>query len=138
MKTLLSLVALSCLSAIALADIHDPPMNEQGPTRKLGRGLANIIFGIAELPLALTEINDREGNAAAWTYGPVRGIGRTLYRLHKGIVEVASFPFPTYKASYRPPYKLDPPWLHGGFEEFPPELGFESRYRYVRSQQGLN
>ena len=42
----------------------------------------------------------------------------------------------TYKGSYRPPYKLDPPWIHGGFEEFPPELGFETRLDYVRTYHG--
>jgi putative exosortase-associated protein (TIGR04073 family) len=136
MKTLLTLTALACLSSLALADIQDPPMNDYGPTRKLGRGLANILFGAAEFPIALSEINDREGNAAAWTYGVVRGVGRVLYRFRKGVIEVATFPFPTYKGSYRPPYKMDPPWLHGGYEEFPPELGFESRYRYVRFHAG--
>lgn len=136
MKTLLTLLALAGISSLALADIHDPPMNDYGPTRKLGRGLANILFGVTEFPIAVTEINDREGNAAAWTYGVVRGIGRVFYRLHKGVVEVATHPFPTYKGSYRPNYKMDPPWIHGGFEEFPPELGFESRYRYVRMHAG--
>ena len=132
MKTLLTLLSLTCLSAVALADIHDPPMNDFGPTRKLSRGVANIAFGATELLINPNEINAREGNAAAWTYGIARGVGRFLVRIGKGVYEVTTFPFPTYKASYRPPYKLDPPWIHGGYEEFPPELGFESRFRYTR------
>ena len=132
MKTLLTLVTLAGLSSLALADIHDPPMNDQGPTRKLGRGIANIAFSAAELVQTPAEINDREGNAAAFSYGIVRGIGRFFFRIGAGVYEVTTFPFPTTKGSYRPPYKLDPPWIHGGYEEFPPELGFESRLQYIK------
>ena len=133
MKTLLSLLVLSLLSGAALADIHDPPMNDYGPTRKLGRGLANLSFGITEIPHSVAEMNEREGNAAAHTYGGVRGVGRFLARLGYGLYEVATFPFPTTRSSYRPPYKSNIPWIHGGYEEFPPELGFQSRFRYSRS-----
>ena len=83
----------------------------------------------------MTEINFSEGNAAMWSYGIVRGTGRTLARLGFGIYEVTLFPFPTYKGSYRPPYKSDIPWIHCGYSEFPPELGFETRYNYVRDYQ---
>ena len=53
-----------------------------------------------------------------------------------GVYDVVTHPFPTYKDSYRPPYKLDPPWIHGGYEEFPPELGFETRFNYNRQYNG--
>jgi hypothetical protein len=68
MKALLSLALISLLSATALADIQDPPINDYGPTRKLGRGLANVIWGWTELVQQPNVINEREGNAAAWTY----------------------------------------------------------------------
>ena len=136
MKTLLSLCALTALVASAFADIQDPPMNDQGPTRKLGRGLSNIIWGSTEIFNSLCEINDREGNSAAASYGVVKGVGRTLLRIHYGVYDVVTFPFPTTWSSYRPPYKSDVPWIHGGLSEFPPELGFQSRYRYVRGNYG--
>jgi putative exosortase-associated protein (TIGR04073 family) len=132
MKTLLTLVALTGLSSLALADIHDPPMNDQGPTRKLGRGISNILFGAVEIVQTPAELNDREGNSAGASYGVVRGVGRFFFRFGMGVYEVATFPFPITKGSYRPPYRLDPPWIHGGYEEFPPELGFETRYQYAR------
>lgn len=132
MKTLLSLLTLAGLCSVALADIHDPPANDQGPTRKLSRGIANMFLGASEIIQTPNEIQAREGDAAAWTYGPIRGVGRFFFRFGIGFYEVVTFPFPTTKGSYRPPYKLDPPWIHGGYEEFPPELGFESRYNYVR------
>ncbi len=137
MKTLLcSLAILSSMGAGALGDIHDPPMNDHGPTRKLGRGIANVAFAAVELSINPTEINEREGNAAGFSYGVVKGVGRFFFRIGMGVYDIATFPIPTYKGSYRPPYKLDPPWIHGGYEEFPPELGFESRYDYVRTYHG--
>ena len=133
MKILLSLALLSMLPVAALADIHDPPMNDQGPTRKLGRGISNIAFGATEISSVICEINEREGNAAAWSYGVVRGVGRFFARLGYGVYEVVTFPFPTTRGSYKQPYKSNIPWIHGGYEEFPPELGFHTRYRYTRS-----
>jgi putative exosortase-associated protein (TIGR04073 family) len=127
--------ALVIGASAALADIQSPPASDYGPTRKLGRGIANIAFGSSELIDSFVSINYSEGNSAAFSYGIVRGTGRTLARLGFGIYEVALFPFPTYKGSYRPPYKSDIPWIHCGYAEFPPELGFETRYNYVRDYQ---
>lgn len=136
MKTLLSISILSLLAVSALADIQDPPMNDYGPTRKLGRGLANFAFAGVELVQNPTVINEREGNSAAWFYGGVKGFGRFGFRMGIGLYEIFTHPFATYKGSYRPPYKSNIPWIHGGYEEFPPELGFESRYRYTRNYHG--
>jgi len=136
MKSLLSVFVVSLLAASAFADIQDPPMNDYGPTRKLGRGVANIAFGATEILQSGSEIDAREGNAAAWSYGVIRGVGRFFFRFGKGVYEVATFPFPTQRGSYRVPYKSNIPWIHGGYEEFPPELGFESRLRYTRSYHG--
>ena len=136
MKTLLSLCALTALAASAFADIQDPPMNDQGPTRKLARGLANLAFGTTEILDTVCKINDREGNAEAASYGVIKGVGKTLLRIRYGVYDVLTFPFPTTRSSYRAPYKSDVPWIHGGMSEFPPELGFQSRYRYVRGGYG--
>jgi len=133
MKRLLSLAFLSMLAVPAFADIQDPPANDQGPTRKLGRGLANIAFGVTELSVQPNLINEREGNAAAWTYGVARGFGRFFARVGFGVYDVATFPFASTRSSYRPPYRDYIPWIHGGMEEFPPELGWETRYRYTRA-----
>lgn len=133
MKRLLSLALLTMLSASALADIQDPPMNDYGPTRKLGRGLANIAFGITELSYQPTMMNEREGNNSAFSYGVVKGFGRFFARIGYGFYDTLTFPFPTTRSSYRTPYKSNIPWIHGGMEEFPPELGWNSRYRYVRA-----
>jgi putative exosortase-associated protein (TIGR04073 family) len=121
-------------AANAMADIQDPPGNDYGPTRKLGRSLANITYGFTEVPQSLCQLNGREGNNAAASYGVVRGFGRFFFRFGAGVYELVTAPFPTYKGSYRPFYKDNVPWIHGGYSEFPPELGFESHYDYSRAQ----
>lgn len=133
MKVLLTLALLTASILSLRADIQDPPMNDYGPTRKLGRGISNLAFGITELPQTIAQINDREGNSAALSYGLVRGLGRVLFRTSMGVYEVATFPF-TNNGTYQPPYLKNVPWIHGGYQEFPPELGYETRYKYVRSE----
>jgi putative exosortase-associated protein (TIGR04073 family) len=135
MKAAASLFAAAAVAATALADIQQPPGSDYGPTRKLGRGLGNVLFGPTELLDSMTAVNYEEGNSAAWSYGVVRGIGRSFARLGYGIYEIVTFPIPTARGSYRPPYRSDIPWIRSGYQEFPPELGFETRYNYVREYQ---
>jgi putative exosortase-associated protein (TIGR04073 family) len=130
-----ALLLMLAFAATAHADIQAPPASDYGPTRKLGRGIGNIAFGITEIPDNLAAINYSEGNSAAWSYGLVRGIGRTFARLGYGVYEVVLFPFPTQRGTYRPPYRSDIPWINSGYQEFPPELGFDTRYDYSRTYQ---
>jgi putative exosortase-associated protein (TIGR04073 family) len=125
--SLLLITAASCY-----ADIQDPPANDYGPTRKLARALANIIppFAFAEFPNTIGEMNNREGNTSAFTYGSIQGLGKFFARMGFGWYELVTFPFPTYKGSYRPFYRSNIPWVHGGFDEFPPELGWKTQYHY--------
>jgi len=132
MKTLLSVTFLLALVIPSFADIQDPPSNDHGPTRKFGRGLSNLVFGIAELPATIGKINRREGNTAAAGYGVVRGLGRSGMRMGSGLFDLLTFPFPTNHRTYYPLLRSDIPYIHAGYEEFPPELGNESKYPYVR------
>ncbi len=132
MKVLLSLAVLVTLSTAALADIQDPPGNDWGPTRKISRGIANIMFCFNEVPHTIATINEREGNEAAASYGVVKAFGRMFFRFGAGIYDVTTWPIPTKKGTYRPPYRSNIPWIHSGYTEFPPELGFETKHRYVR------
>ncbi len=135
MKSLLSVLLLTAATSVALADIHSPPSADQGPTRKLGRGLSNIAYGVTEFPVSIAQINERDGNAAGASYGVVRGVGRTLSRIRYGVQEVVLFPFPIYKGKYSKPYPSQKTWIYKGMQEFPPELGFESRQAYVRTSR---
>lgn len=132
MKTLLSAALVFGFAISSFADIQDPPSNDYGPTRKLGRGLSNLVFGIAELPVTIAKVNAREGNSAAAGYGVVRGLGRSGMRMGSGLFEFLTFPFSTNHRTYYPLLRSDIPYIHAGYQEFPPELGNESKYPYVR------
>ncbi len=133
MKTSFAVLGLAlALASTCLADIQDPPSNEYGPTRKLGRGISNMLYGVTEIPHTIAQVNERDGNAAAGGYGVVRGVGRAAMRFHVGIWEILSFPFPLVRGTYYPALTPDIPYIHAGYQEFPPELGFESKYPYVR------
>lgn len=135
MKAAVLLIAALAIASTSFADIQQPPASDYGPTRKLGRGLGNVLFGPTELLDSIFMVNYDEGNSAAWSYGLVRGIGRSFARLGYGIYDMATFPCPTVRGSYYPPYRSDIPWINSGYAEFPPELGFETRYGYVRDYQ---
>ncbi len=129
------LFVLLCIVGFAVtsrADIQDPPAADYGPTRKLGRGLSNMAFGWSEIPVTIGKINSTEGNSAAAGYGVVRGTGRAFARFGVGFYEAILWPIPIYKDTYYPVLRSDIPWIHRGYSEFPPELGNESKYPYVR------
>ena len=72
---LITLVLASLVGSNSLlADIQAPPQSDQGPTRKLGRGLGNILYGSSELLNSMSDVNYSEGNSAAFSYGLVRGL----------------------------------------------------------------
>ena len=132
MRTLLALALTIGLLAVCRADIQDPPSNDYGPTRKLGRGFSNLVWGVAEFPVSITTVNTNEGNSAAAGYGVVRGVGRSVMRIAAGVAEIFTFAVPIVHGTYLPVLDSDTHWIHGGYKEFPPELGNESKYPYVR------
>src|SRR5437773_11421989 len=103
---LVALVGVA-LAASAIADIQDPPGNDYGPTRKLGRGIGNFLYASCELPVTGWKINKDEGNAAAASYGIVRGLGRSTARHFTGLFEIFTFPFPVWRVSYGHVYQGD-------------------------------
>jgi len=103
MKILLcSLLLLT--AAACYGDIQDPPANDYGPTRKLARAIANLcpVTAFCEVPNTVAEINEREGNASAFTFGFIQGFGKFFARMGFGWYEFVTFPFPTYKAPIGP------------------------------------
>jgi putative exosortase-associated protein (TIGR04073 family) len=139
MKTILPLAAIVGLVSFALADIQDPPSNDYGPTRKLGRGLSNLVFAPTDFFVTVNQVNQIEGNSAGAGYGVVRGLGRSATRHVAGLIEVLTFPFPIMGGTYYPLLAPDIPYIHAGYPEFPPEVGNESKYPYVRdSHQDFN
>jgi len=132
MKNLIVIALTLGLAGSLFGDIQDPPANDYGTTRKVGRGLSNFFLAPAEVFVTVTKINTDDGNAAAFGLGVVRGIDRMRERHIAGILELVSWPFPELRESYYPLLPSDIPWIHAGYSEFPPELGNESKYPYVR------
>ena len=83
-------------------DNSDVILYRNGPVNKLGRGVANMLTGVAELPLQMERTARTEGQVAGATVGLLRGavcaIGRTL----AGGFEVLTFPFPNPTGGYTP------------------------------------
>jgi len=132
MKRLIVVSLMLGLVGTVLGDIQDPPANDYGRTRKLGRGLSNFFIAPAEVFVTVTTVNTYDGNSAAAGYGVVRGVGRSGARHIAGLIEMLTFPFPIWRDSYYPMLPPDIPYIHAGYSEFPPELGNESKYPYVR------
>jgi putative exosortase-associated protein (TIGR04073 family) len=134
-RFLFTLVALLTIASVAMADIQSPPGHVWGWSRKLSRSLANIAYSPAEIFSSWDRGLRSDGNIAADPLSVVEGTKRALVRVGYGIFELATFPVPAYKKTYRPAFykkdKIDP---HYGFAEFPPQLGIVSQYGYTRNQ----
>ncbi len=136
MKKAVCTLLIAGIASLAIADIQEPPSAKYGPVRKLSRAFANLVYGISELPSTWYRTNDLEGRKAGGSYGVIKGTQRTISRVGYGLYELFTFPAPTYKQGYRPPYfkKADKyPWL--GYQEFPPQLGFITEADYTRTQR---
>src|SRR5262249_36681522 len=131
MKTVLSFAVVVGLAIGAFADIQDPPANDFGPTRKLGRGISNLVWAPTEFFVTVNQINQTEGNSAGAGYGVLKGAARSAARHGAGLVEILTFPFPVWHNSYRPLLPPDIPYIHGGYAEFSPQSGNEPKYPYL-------
>ena len=84
----------------ALAEIDDAPSG-QNALRKFGRGLANVLFGIVEVPNQITKVTSEQGGGAGATYGVGKGFVRWMGREFTGVYEIVTFPVPVPKG-YKP------------------------------------
>lgn len=135
----LSVIAVGLTGTVS-ADIQAPPGSTYTPTRKLARGLSNILYGFVEIPAQIVRKTEAHGSKGGYAYGFVDGTKRSFRRLGYGFYELVTFHCPTYRGTFKPPYErcgednrleMNP---SDGLSEFPPELGAgSSRYRYSRS-----
>jgi len=138
-KLVIITTALAATTISAYGDIQAPPGAKYTSTRKLGRAIANILYGVTEIPDAIVRTARTDGSKAAWSAGLVEGTTKTYKRLGYGFYELFTFRCPTYKGTFKPPYEncgtdarieFDP---YRGFSEFPPELGTDNQ-PFTRSQ----
>ena len=96
----LLLIATLALSLTARADLDEAP-SKQNALRKLGRGFANVLFGIVEVPNQITKVTSERGGGAGVTYGVGKGLLRWFGRELAGVYDVVTFPVPLPKG-YKP------------------------------------
>ena len=139
-KLLLITLALG-FAVPAQADIQAPPGTKYTSSRKLGRAVANILYGVIEIPEQMVRKSETEGRKSGWSHGVVDGSRRALKRIGYGVYELVTFHCPTYHGTFKPPYtrcgaddriEMNP---RDGLSEFPPELGFETYFSHSRSQK---
>jgi len=132
---LAALLLFGIVSA-SVADIHEPPKTRYTKTRKLGRGLSNILYGWTEIPMTMHRWgeNHTEQSAGIFTSGILVGTQRAGARLMYGFYEVLNYQRPLYKDSYRP-VMPDINYLPiRGYEEFPPQIGYLTTTGYTRGR----
>ena len=139
-KLLLITIALG-FAVPAQADIQVPPGSKYNSTRKLGRAVSNILYGVIEIPEQIARKNDSGGRKVGWSYGVADGTRRSLKRVGYGFYELLTFYTPTFHGTFKPPYtrcgadsriEMNP---RDGLSEFPPELGAESYFSHSRTQK---
>jgi putative exosortase-associated protein (TIGR04073 family) len=87
--------------------VDDSPRGHNA-LRKLGRGVANVVFGFVELPNQMTKARAEHGGAGALTYGVGKGLLRWVGRELVGAYEIVSFAVP-YPRGYKPVMKPEFP-----------------------------
>jgi len=63
-------------------------------TRKFGRGICNLAFGVLEIPIQMSKVQFNDGAIACASFGLFQGIGYFLVREGVGLVELLTFPVP--------------------------------------------
>ncbi|MDD4907763.1 MAG: exosortase system-associated protein, TIGR04073 family [Candidatus Omnitrophica bacterium] len=88
-----TVVSFLVLSVIALA-FYSTGTYAGDPIRKLGRGVANIATGWAEIPAEIFRESDREGDVAGMFAAPFKGIAKAIGRTAVGAYEIVTFIIP--------------------------------------------
>jgi putative exosortase-associated protein (TIGR04073 family) len=94
-KIVAAIVVLLLIASFATPGYCD------GPIKKLGRGVCNILTCPFELFLQIASVNKCDGPMAGITYGVGKGLVWVLVRGVVGAYEVVTFPLPLPQC-YRP------------------------------------
>ncbi|MBL7072947.1 MAG: exosortase system-associated protein, TIGR04073 family [Candidatus Omnitrophica bacterium] len=89
MKGLLTALILVCLVFSSASFVY-----ADGPIEKLGRGVANVLTSIFEIPKGMGDVANSDGVFAGVTYGTFKGVINTVKRTLVGGYEIVTFPIP--------------------------------------------
>ena len=116
-----SLVVASLMGSVLMsmpvqAQMYNPDVDLPKPTgmekalTKMGRGISNILFGWAEIPMTFDK-NLKKGKPLGFLVGvtPVLGSARAVMRTGTGVFETVSFPFSDRDVNYNA--VLEPEYL---------------------------
>lgn len=95
--------------------------SEDKVVRQLGRGVANVLTGILEVPVNMYQVQDEHGEMAGATYGLIRGIWRFGVREVVGVYEIITVPF------VRLDPIVEPEWI---CESSPVDIFYRKRDRF--------
>ena len=104
---LVVLMLVAVLGIAAQAQLYNPDLDLPKPTgmekalTKMGRGISNIAFVWAEIPMTFDK-NLKKGKPLGYLVGvaPVLGGARALMRTGTGVFETVSFPFSDREVNY--------------------------------------
>lgn len=106
---LIAVMGVVCTNTASAAEKNEPQWIFR-PVEKLGRGIANVAFGVFELPMQWTAVTREEGGIAGLTKGTLRGVCYVVARLGVGLTDIITFPFPLPDC---PDYPDDAGWGYG-------------------------
>ena len=106
-KLLIGFVAVLLLGSLTVQADTDQTPKGQNALRKLGRGCANVLFGVIEVPNQITKADAEQGGGAI-PYGIGKGFVRWIAREFVGVYEIVTFPIP-FPGGYKPVMKPEFP-----------------------------
>ncbi|MGD0016916.1 MAG: exosortase system-associated protein, TIGR04073 family [Verrucomicrobiia bacterium] len=106
-KLFIGLVAVLLLGSLTVQADTDQTPKGNNALRKLGRGFANVLFGVIEVPNQITKADSDLGGAAI-PYGVGKGFVRWIGRELVGVYEIATFAIP-FPGGYKPVMKPEFP-----------------------------
>ncbi len=104
-KLIIVLVAVVIISNLIIA-----PCFAQDPMRKLGRGLANTVTGVVEIPKKVYLISKKDNIVLGLTWGLIKGAAVGLLRTAAGVYETITFPIPApanYESMVHPEFVFE-------------------------------
>jgi len=88
--------AMLAAFSTAFAQEGNAPEAQANPATKLGNGLGNMLTGWMELPRQIGEVSKEQNAFAGITYGTAKGAVYTVGRTAAGVLDTATFMFPSY------------------------------------------